>query len=81
MQGIFPMTETLNQWILENITEGLLQRGVKKVAYLYPADYISKLGLEMFISQAFMKTMSEIQRKFFSDVDQAVEWIKSLNHE
>ncbi len=75
LQAVYPLTEDIGQWIFDVITRGFIDRGVTRIAYLYPSDYLTKLGLESFLGDANLK-IREIKRNVFDDVDKAVEWLK-----
>lgn len=76
LQAVYPLTEDIGKWIIEVITKGLIEGGVNKIAYLYPSDYLTKLGLESFIGDAYLKA-KDIKRKVFDDVNEAIDWLVS----
>ncbi len=74
---IYPMTESLQQYITENFSKKVLPEvGIKKVAYVFPADYISQIGLEMLVEKA-ESVMPSILRMFFDNRDDAYNWLIS----
>jgi len=70
----FPMTEEVNHWVAENITPSFIKSGVKKVAYIMPEDFISRLGVELLVDKVNEK--GEIVRRFFADFEEGLEWLK-----
>ncbi len=73
----FPLTPSLNQWTVENITPKLAANGVKRMAYVMPTDVLSKLGVELLASTA--QTKGTIIRQMFDDYEQAYNWAIAAN--
>ncbi len=74
LQAVYPLTEDMGKWLIEVITKGLIEGGVKRMAYLYPSDYLTKLGLENFLGDLHLK-VTDIKRQVFDDVNEAIAWL------
>ncbi len=72
---VYPFTQELNNWIKEHITKAILEKvGVKRVAYIFPKDYLTKVGLELLIDR--VQALSPfIIRRFFSNREEALNWL------
>ncbi len=75
---VYPITEELQKWIMENITPKFIKAGVEKIAYVMPEDFISKLALEQLVLK-LISSRQEIKRLYFSDFDQAIKWAEEKN--
>ena len=73
LDASYPLTDELNQWIIDVITKGILDRNVKKVAHVYPKDYLTQLGFDYLAKN--LVQVSNLTRKFTSSLDEAFEWI------
>ncbi len=73
--AIFPFTDEVQEWIEEHITKAILTKaGVKRVAFVFPKDYLSRLGLELVVEKLRLSTPSVI-RLFFDNREQALNWL------
>ncbi len=70
----YPITDELGQWIIDVITQGLVDRNVRKDVHIYPKDYLTKIGFENF--EQDLLVFGKLTRKFTSDIDEALEWVK-----
>ncbi len=71
---VYPITPDLQKWISEEISPRFEKAGVKRIAYVMPQDFLSKMALE----QLIMKLLSikpGLKRIFVTDMDQAMKWI------
>ncbi len=74
---VYPMTESLQEYITENFSKKVLPEvGIRKVAYVFPTDYLSQIGLEMLVNKAEAAQPS-ILRMFFDNRDDAYNWLIS----
>ncbi len=71
---IYPVTDELTMWLMENVNKPILEHGAKKVAFLYPKDYLTKLGIEGYFSE-IIKSERETRFSFFDDLDKAMQWL------
>lgn len=72
---VYPFTQELNEWIKEHITKDILEKvGVKRVAYIFPQDYLTKIGLELLVDKVQAES-PVIVRRFFSDREEAINWL------
>ncbi len=73
-QADFPLSDEMSNWIAENITPVFVKNGVKKVAYVFPQEFITRLGLEMFVDEVSEK-VKELKRGLFDNLPEAKEWV------
>ncbi len=74
-KAVFPFTDEIQAWIDEHISKAILEKaGVKRVAFIFPKDYISRLGLELVVEKLRLHSPAII-RMFFDNRDQALEWL------
>ncbi len=72
----YPMTESLQEYIKENYSKKVLPEvGIKKVAYVFPDDILTKLGLELMVDK-IEGEVPDILRRFFDNKDDAYKWLK-----
>ncbi len=77
LQVVYPVTEELQNWLTENITKKIfIKIGLKKIAYLMPKDYLSRIGIELLIEKANLQS-ADIERKYFFDKNEAIKWLLS----
>ncbi len=74
-KAFYPLTDEINQWILENITKVIVENGVKKISYALPMEVFTRIGLQMFVEQS-IATFPNFLRKFFPTVEEAIQWAK-----
>ncbi len=73
--AVYPITDELQEWLTENITKKIFEKiGLKKIAYLVPTDFLTKIGIEMLIQKANQK--STIARNFLDDYQKAIDWLR-----
>ncbi len=72
---VYPITPELQKWIMNEITPRFKAVGVKKIAYVMPKDFLSKLALEQLVLK-LISFKQGIKRMYFDDFDAAVEWMK-----
>ena len=76
LEANYPITRDLQEWIMHNITKGILEKvKIKKVALILPTEILTKLSLEELVDLAKQKSPS-IERRFFDTYSQAWEWLK-----
>ncbi len=74
---VYPITPELQEWITQNISKPYLENGgIKKVAYIIPREFLTKLGVEQLVEKAQQETPSVV-RYFFASYDKAREWLLS----
>ncbi len=74
-QAVFPFTDEIQEWIEENISKAILTKaGVRRVAFIFPKDYLSRLGLELVVEKLRLNTPS-IVRMLFDNREQALDWL------
>ncbi len=72
---IYPVTEELQTWLTENITKKIfVPTGIKKIAYIMPEDFLSKIGIEMLIEKANSQ-IPTISRMYFDNRSDALNWL------
>ncbi len=74
-EQVYPITGELQKWISNNITPKFIEAGVKKIAYVMPEDFVSKLALEQLVLKLLSITQG-MKRMFFDDLDTALKWLK-----
>ena len=75
---VFPLTEEIEQWTIENISNITYDNGLRYVAYVYPKEIVTQFSLESFVEK-MLKTYKENGpvRMIFSDFNEAYNWLKS----
>ncbi len=74
--AIYPITETLEEWIIENVVP--LNSHYKKVAYIYPKDFLTRMGIEEIVNKSEeIDENVKKRRNIFNNLDEAIEWILS----
>ncbi len=74
LEAVYPLTESLNKWIKNNISKAFIENSVKKIAYVMPQDIITQLGLELLVQTA-QEEYSGPVRRFFSSYEEAQKWL------
>ncbi len=74
LKAAYPITPQLQEWLIRNIAVKEMQAGVKRVAYLQPLDFTSKLGIEL-TREKETAAGTGIVRMFFDDKDEALKWL------
>ena len=72
--AVYPITETLQDWIIENIFP--LNQNYKKVAYIYSQDSLTSMNIEEIVNK-LKSTRQNIERRLFSSINEAIEWLIS----
>ncbi len=73
--AVYPITPEFQEWLTENITKKIFKKvGIKKIAYLMPSDFLTKLGIEMLVKKANQEA-AEMPRRFFDDRQEALDWL------
>lgn len=75
---VFPMTDEIEQWTTENISNITYKNGLKYIAYIYPQEVVTQFGLESFVER-MIKTYGAggPVRMIFKDFEEAYKWIES----
>ncbi len=74
--AIYPITETLEEWIIENVVP--LNRHYKKVAYVYPKDFLTRMGIEEIVKKTDkISPESRKRRDIFDNIEDAIKWLLS----
>ena len=71
---VYPITPELQKWITENITPKYKEIGVKKIAYVMPEEFMSRLALEQLVLK-LLAFKHGIKRLFFDDYESALRWL------
>ena len=75
---ISPMTPDIHRWTTNIITPVLGKNGVKRIAYLMPKPILSRLSIELLITEAKLKSQF-VNREIFDDYEKAFNWAKQAN--
>ncbi len=70
----YPLTETLRNWIFNNIFSVVEKYGVEKLAIVYPIDYPTRLGLETDFPGIVHKFTS-LKISGWDDMESARKWL------
>ncbi len=71
---VYPITPELQKWITENITPKYREVGIKRVAYVMPHEFLTRLALEQLVLK-LLAFKEGIKRMFFDDYDNALRWV------
>jgi len=69
-----PITPETQKWIAENIAVFYAQNGIKKLAFLRPRIFVAQLSIQQSNDETANR---EVEKKHFSDEEEALAWLKS----
>ncbi len=72
--AVYPITETLQDWIVENVFP--LNKHYKKIVYIYPKDFLTSMNIEEIVKK-LSQTGNSQKRHLTGSVEEAVEWLLS----
>ncbi len=72
--AVYPITETLQNWIIENIFP--MNKNYKKVAYIYSQDSLTSMNIEEIVNK-IKAGQQNMERNLFSNINDAIEWLIS----
>ncbi len=71
----FAYTDEYLQWVLKELTPRLPLLGVRKIVYVIPSEIITKIGLEIFHTQASQISGEQVQRNLVESVAKGEIWL------
>ena len=72
--AVYPPTEDMNKWLVENISPIYKRLGIKKIAYVYPRTEKMKNFVSKVVKDA-ANLYIRPERKLFPAYEQALRWV------
>ncbi len=77
--AIYPVTPEFQEWLAAYITKNIYEKiGIKRIAFVMPEDFLSRIGVELLIKRAQAETPT-IVRRYFDNLENAITWIQKNN--
>ncbi len=68
----FVMEPEVQEWVAQQVFPTLLEKGVKKLAFLIASDFFAQVSIEQFVEE---NHTAPVQTLYFDDEQKALEWL------